>query len=69
MHKDALDKNDIVLVHDDLLATGGTLTAAIDLAKMLGVKKIYANTILELGALKGRELIDDDVEFRSLIRY
>lgn len=69
LHKDALDKNDVVLIHDDLLATGGTLCAAIDLVKMLGVKKIYANTIVELEFLKGRNVIDDDVEFHTLIRY
>lgn len=69
LHKDALDKNDVVLIHDDLLATGGTLCAAIDLVKMLGVKKIYANTIVELEFLKGRNVIDDDVEFYTLIKY
>lgn len=69
LHKDALDKNDVVLIHDDLLATGGTLAASIQLAKLLGVKKIYANTIIELGFLKGKDVIDDDVEFHTLIKY
>lgn len=69
LHKDALDKNDVVLIHDDLLATGGTLVAAISLVKMLGVKKIYCNTIIELESLKGKHLIDDDIEFISLIKY
>jgi len=69
IHKDALDKDDIVLIHDDLLATGGTLCAAINLVKMLGVKEIYSNTIVELAFLEGREIIDDDVKFHSLIKY
>jgi adenine phosphoribosyltransferase len=58
-----------VLIHDDLLATGGTLGAAIELVKKLGVKKIYANTIVELEFLKGKEIIDYDVEFHTLIKY
>ncbi|MDR1678750.1 MAG: adenine phosphoribosyltransferase [Prevotellaceae bacterium] len=69
MHKDALDENDVVLIHDDLLATGGTLAASISLVKILGVKKIYCNTIVELTALHGRKLIESDVEFISLIKY
>lgn len=69
LHKDALNKNDVVLIHDDLLATGGTLAAAIQLVKMAGVKKIYTNTLVELEFLKGKEGIDNDVEFLTLIKY
>ena len=46
IHEDALDKNDIVLLHDDLLATGGTMLAAYNLVKKLGVKKIYINFLI-----------------------
>lgn len=69
LHKDALSETDVVLIHDDLLATGGTIAAAISLVKMLGVKKIYCNTIIELEFLKGKQVIDDDIEFTSLIKY
>ncbi len=69
IHKDALDENDVVLIHDDLLATGGTLAAAISLVKMIGVKKIYCNTIVELEFLKGRKLLENDIEFDALIKY
>ena len=41
IHKDALNENDVVLIHDDILATGGSMEAAIELVKKLGVKKIY----------------------------
>ena len=57
MHKDALNENDIVLIHDDILATGGSMEAAIELVKKLGVKKIYVNCILELEGLNGREYL------------
>ena len=58
MHKDALKPNDIVLIHDDILATGGSMAAAIELVKKLGVKKIYVNCIIELEGLKGRAFLE-----------
>ncbi len=69
IHKDALNNNDTILIHDDLLATGGTLCAAIELTKMMGVKNIYANTIVELEFLHGKEAMDDVVVYNSLIRF
>lgn len=48
MHADALDKNDIVLIHDDLLATGGSAMAALNLVKQCGVKNIYFSFICDL---------------------
>lgn len=69
MHRDALCPDDVVLLHDDLLATGGTMKAAIDLVKQLGVKKIYVNCIIELDFLKGREALGDDVEIETLIHF
>ena len=69
IHKDALNENDIVVLHDDLLATGGTMQAAISLVKQFGVKKIYADFIVELDALNGREIFDKDVEVNSLIHF
>lgn len=58
IHKDALNENDIVLIHDDILATGGTMDAAIQLVKKMGVKKVYVDFILELVGLNGRELLE-----------
>ena len=69
IHKDALCPDDIVVLHDDLLATGGTMQAAISLVKQFGVKKIYADFIVELDALKGREIFDKDVTVESLIHF
>ena len=69
IHKDALCPDDVVVLHDDLLATGGTMQAAISLVKQFGVKKIYADFIVELDALKGREVFDKDVAVESLIHF
>lgn len=69
IHKDALTENDIVLIHDDLLATGGTIEAAIKLVKSIGVKKIYVNFLIELNDLKGRDIIDKDIEITSLVSF
>ena len=67
MHKDAISEEDIVLIHDDLLATGGTMKAACELVKQLHPKKIYVNFIIELNDLKGREIFDEDIEIDSIL--
>lgn len=48
MHVDALVEDDVVLIHDDLLATGGTAKAALNLVKRFGVKKIYFSFVCDL---------------------
>jgi len=48
MHADALEPNDVVLIHDDLLATGGTAMAALKLAQKCGVQKVYFSFICDL---------------------
>ena len=67
IHKDALDENDVVLIHDDLLATGGTMKAASELVKMLKPKKVYVNFIIELKDLNGKAVFGDDVEVESVL--
>lgn len=69
LHKDALVADDVVLIHDDLLATGGTMKAACDLVKLFNVKKIYVNFLVELDFLKGIEKFDKDIDVKSLIHY
>ncbi len=69
IHKDALDADDIVLLHDDLLATGGTMKAACDLVKKFGVKKIYVNFLVELDDLYGRDVFESGIEVSSLLHY
>ena len=67
MHKDAISEDDVVLIHDDLLATGGTMKAACELVKQLHPRKVYVNFIIELKDLKGREIFDEDTEIDSIL--
>lgn len=69
IHKDALEPDDVVLIHDDLLATGGTMLAAYNLIKRIGVKKIYINFIIELEELNGRRLFSEEIEVKSLMKF
>ena len=58
MHVDSIEENDVVLIHDDLLATGGTAMAVYKLVKLFNPKKIYMNFIIEITdeGLHGREV-------------
>jgi adenine phosphoribosyltransferase len=69
IHQDALDKDDIILLHDDVLATGGSAKAALDLIHMFRVKRIYVNFICELSFLNGKSQIYDDIDTFSLISF
>lgn len=55
MHTDAIDKGDKVLIHDDLLATGGSAIAAAELIQKLDGEVIAFNFVIELSFLNGRE--------------
>ncbi len=68
MHKDAVGTGHRVLIVDDLLATGGTAKAVVDLVEQLGGKIIGLLFLVELDFLKGREKFEG-YEVRSLIRY
>lgn len=70
IHSDAIEETDVVLLHDDLLATGGSMKAAYNLVKQFNPKKIYINFIIELTieGLNGRSVFDKDVEISTLLR-
>ena len=69
MHRDAIGPDDIVVLHDDVLATGGTMAAAYKLVKSMNPKKIYVNFIIELTALNGRANLPEEADVTSLIKY
>mgnify|MGYP000280108481 CR=1 FL=1 len=68
MHADAVIAGQRVLVFDDLLATGGTICATIDLVKQLGGEVVAAAFLIELTYLPGREQLGD-LPVVSIIRY
>ena len=69
IHQDAIEPGENVLLVDDLLATGGTAAAAVELLRKLGANLIGASFFIELGFLEGRKLIGDDVEVQALLSY
>ncbi len=68
LHADAIAHGSRVLVHDDLLATGGTARAKVDLVEQLGGQVVGLAFVIELEFLKGREKLEGYDVF-SLIRY
>jgi adenine phosphoribosyltransferase len=68
MHIDSIEPDDVVLIHDDLLATGGTAKAAYKLVEHFNPKKVYMNFIIEITdeGLHGRDLFDG-IELTTLL--
>jgi adenine phosphoribosyltransferase len=68
IHKDAINENDVVLLHDDLLATGGTMAATYRLVQKCGAKQAYINFVIELEELNGRKAFPENVEVETLLK-
>jgi len=68
LHADALTGGTRVLIHDDLLATGGTSRAKIDLVEQLGGRVVGCAFVVELGFLPGRGTLSG-YDVHSLVRY
>jgi adenine phosphoribosyltransferase len=66
IHTDAIQKGDRVLIHDDVLATGGTIKAVCELVERLGGEVVQCNFIMELSFLNGRDKIKDKPIFAAI---
>ena len=69
IHKDAITSDDVVVIHDDLLATGGTMLAAYELVKSMNPRKVYISFLCDLADLHGRDVFPHDVEISSLFTF
>ena len=70
MHVDSIEEGMHVLIHDDLLATGGTAAAAAELIKKSGGQVSGFSFVVELEFLKGKEALNKYAEFnKSIINY
>lgn len=69
IHKDAISSDDVVLLHDDLLATGGTMLAAYNLCQKFQPRSTYINFIIEITdeGLHGRDALPKEVEMTTLM--
>ena len=67
IHKDAIEEGDVVLLHDDLLATGGTMAATYRLVMQCQPKDAFVNFVIELKDLNGRKAFDENVEVTTLL--
>lgn len=68
IHSDAIEKGDKVLVHDDVLATGGTARAVCKLVERLGGEVVQCNFLIQLTFLKGAEKLNG-YPIKSLLQY
>lgn len=68
MHKDAVQAGQKVIVIDDLLATGGTARAIVDLVESIGAEVVSLNFLIELEDLGGRKMLEDH-QVETIIQY
>ena len=68
MHKDAIGPDDVVLIHDDILATRGTAAAAVRLVEQFKPARIYANFIIDIIDCPRTDTIPEDVEVTTLLQ-
>ncbi len=69
IHKDAIKEDDVLLLHDDLLATGGSANASLQLLRKFGNNPIYLSFLIELTELNGMPKLSDAKEVYSLVKY
>ena len=69
IHKDAIDEKDVVLLHDDLLATGGSANAALELLSKFSHNSVYVSFLIELTFLNGRSRLNGAKDIHALIKF
>ncbi|MBQ9185206.1 MAG: adenine phosphoribosyltransferase [Bacteroidales bacterium] len=67
IHTDAIGPDDVVLIHDDILATGGTAAATVRLVKKFAPKAVFANFIIDITDVPRTAPIPEDVPVTSLL--
>ncbi|MBO7603713.1 MAG: adenine phosphoribosyltransferase [Bacteroidales bacterium] len=68
IHADAISPDDVVLIHDDILATGGTASAAVRLVKSFGPKAVYTNFIIDIIDVPRSAPIPEDVPVSAILK-
>ncbi|HJV78950.1 MAG TPA: adenine phosphoribosyltransferase [Paludibacter sp.] len=69
IHKDSIEDDDVVLLHDDLLATGGSANAALELLSQFSHNPVYVSFLIELTSLNGRSRLEAAKDIHSLIQF
>lgn len=69
IHADAIKPGQRVVIADDLLATGGTISATVELIKKLGGEVVGLGFIIELTFLEGRKKLPGDYQIEALVKY
>ena len=69
IHKDSIEPGDVVLLHDDLLATGGSASAALQLLHHFSIKSTYVSFLIELEFLNGRSKLINVDDVHALIKF
>ncbi|NDP20850.1 MAG: adenine phosphoribosyltransferase [Paludibacter sp.] len=69
IHVDSIDEDDVVLLHDDLLATGGSASAALELLTKFSHNSVYVSFLIELTFLNGKARLESAKEIHSLIKF
>lgn len=69
VHSDAINPGDVVLLHDDLLATGGSAGAALKLLRKFDTEQVFVSFLIELDGLGGREKLTNTKDIHTLIKF